>query len=201
MNATRTNVLRTWASPISLALLALLALAAMILATAQALAASSPQPLRFDVAEDMTRFAFAKEPVDEKGMPAYGNPFVTQGYIYEYGTLNGTNGVLPDGRPEFPEKVIGTWTCRGWFVGNGAATKTGPMVITTQLYAFDEAHGGGTLATDGYELADVEKAVARAITGGTGPFKLARGDGQQVLLGLNATEGVNLRFELQPQAQ
>lgn len=201
MDTTRMSTLRTRTSPVSLALLAALALAAMIVATAQALAAPSPQPLRFDVAEDMTRFAFAKEPVDEKGLPAYGNPFVTQGYIYEYGTLSGSNGVLPDGRPEFPDKVIGTWTCRGWFVGNGAATKTGPMVVTTQLYAFDDAHGSGTLVTEGYELADVEKAVARAITGGTGAFKLARGDGQQVLLGLNATEGVNLRFELQPQAQ
>ena len=35
-------------------------------------------------------------------MPAYGNPFVTEGYLYPSGTLGGSNGVLPDGRPEFP---------------------------------------------------------------------------------------------------
>ena len=183
---------------IAAALLATLAIAVTAAVAAQP---TVPETLRFDVAEDMTRFAFAKQPVNEQGLPAYGNPFVTQGYIYEYGTLNGGSGVLPDGRPEFPDKVIGTWTCRGWFVGDGAATKSGPMVITTQVYAFDEAHGNGILVTEGYELADVEKAVARAITGGTGPFKLARGDGQQTLLGLNATEGVNLRFDLNPRPQ
>ena len=43
--------------------------------------------LAFDVAEDMTRFVFAEQPVHEDGMPAYGNPFITQGYIYPAGTL------------------------------------------------------------------------------------------------------------------
>jgi hypothetical protein len=41
--------------------------------------------------------------VHEDDLPAYGNSFITQGYIYEYGTLNGSNGVLPNGKPEFPD--------------------------------------------------------------------------------------------------
>ena len=77
-------------------------------------------------------------------------------------------------------------------------TTTGPMVITTQLYALD---GRGTLSTEGYEIADLDKAVERAISGGSGQFKLARGDGSQTLLGMNASEGVNLRFELRPESQ
>jgi hypothetical protein len=155
--------------------------------------------LRFDVAEDATRFVFDEAPVHEDGLPAYGNAFVTQGYIYEPGTLNGSNGVLKDGTPEFPEKVIGEWTCRGWFVGDGAHTESGPWVITTQLYNFGEAYGDVTLVTEGYEIADLNEAIERAITGGTGPYKAAQGEGTQILLGFNATEGVNSRFELHVQ--
>jgi hypothetical protein len=153
--------------------------------------------LRFDVAEDMWRFAFAAAPVHEDGLPAHGNAFITQGYIYPYGTLSESSGVNPDGSPEFPELVLGEWTCRGWFVGEGAHATGGTWVITTQLYAFgDGAAGEAVLVTEGSEVADVGAPVARAITGGTGPFALARGAGEQTFLGFNVSEGVNLRFEL-----
>ena len=39
------------------------------------------ETLRFDVAENGKRFAFDEEPVfPDDGFPAYGNPFVTEGY-------------------------------------------------------------------------------------------------------------------------
>ena len=61
---------------------------------------SRSQVLRFDVAEDMSRFVFDEVPVyDEDSYPAHGNSFVTIGYIYPEGTLDGTNGVLADGSP------------------------------------------------------------------------------------------------------
>ena len=150
--------------------------------------------LRFDVAEDATRFVFAEQPVHDDGLPAYGNPFVTQGYIYPEGTLDGTNGVLPDGSPEFPDLVLGEWTCRGWFIGDGAHTTTGQWVVTTQIYSFADA----ILVSDGTEIADIDVPAARAITGGTGPYASVTGEGQQVLLGYNASEGVDLRFTLTP---
>ncbi len=51
--------------------------------------ASAGEPLAgFDEAEDLSRFVFAPAPVFDDGMPAYGNPFVTQGYIYHAGTLD-----------------------------------------------------------------------------------------------------------------
>ena len=150
--------------------------------------------LRFDVAEDGTRFIFADEPLHEDGMPAYGNSFVTQGYIYPEGTLDGSNGVLADGSPEFPDQVLGEWTCRGWFIGDGAHTTTGPWVITTQVFTFSDT----MLVTDGYELADIDVPAARAITGGTGLFSGTGGEGAQTLLGFNTTEGANLRLTLSP---
>ena len=156
----------------------------------------SANVVRFDVAEDASRFVFDEAPVFEDGMPAHGNTFVTQGYIYEYGTLKGGNGVLADGSPEFPDKVIGEWTCRGVFVGAGAHTETGAWVVTTQLYNFGSELGQNTLVTEGYEIADVNVNIKRAITGGTGEYAQTRGEIAQALLGFNGSEGVNLRFEM-----
>ena len=160
--------------------------------------------LEFDVAESAPKFVFDEAPVFDDGFPAYGNSFVTQGYIYPFNTLSDSNGVNPDGSPEFPELVIGEWTCRGFFIGDGAHTLTGPWVITTQHYDFYDEPGfadnkqssSKNIISDGYELVDIGIEGERAITGGTGIFKRARGEAVQTLLGFNASEGVNLRFKL-----
>jgi hypothetical protein len=156
-------------------------------------------PQAFEVAENGLRFAFAAQPVHEDGMPAYGNPFVTEGYIYPPGTLSGSNGVLADGLPEFPDKVIGWWSCRGYMIGDGAHTTTGPWVISTQTYSFGTAFGKVMLVTEGFELADMGEPITRAITGGTGPFRAARGEQSQTLLGFTEQMGVNLRVTLDVQ--
>lgn len=151
--------------------------------------------MKVEVAEDGNRFVFSKERLFEDGMPQYGSPFVTQGFIYPEGTLNGSNGVLPNGEPEFPDLVIGEWTCYGWMIGDGAHTTTGKWVVSTQVYQFDEAHGGATIITDGFELADFDVPLARAITGGTGEYAAVQGEQIQTLLGFTETMGVNLRVE------
>jgi hypothetical protein len=153
--------------------------------------------LRFDVAEDMTQFAFDPDLTHDDGMPAYGTTFITRGYIYPAGTLDGTNGVNADGSPEFPEQVLGQWVCRGWFVGEGARTTTGAMVVTTQLYTFGDELGQAMLVSDGYELADIGVEFERAVTGGTGPFASTGGVARQTFLGFNASEGVSLHYELE----
>ena len=76
-------------------------------------------------------------------------------------------------------------------------TTTGAMVITSQLYTFGATPGEAMLSSEGYELADVGVEITRAITGGTGSFTGTGGEARQTLLGLNATEGVNLQFELE----
>lgn len=152
--------------------------------------------IRIDVAENALRFKFDETPLHPDGMPAYGNEFVTEGYIYPRGTLNGTDGVNPDGTPEFPKKVIGRWTCRGWHVGEGAKTLTGPWVITHQLFDFGDEAGRVTIATDGIELVDLDVPVMRAIIGGTGQYANARGEARQTMIGFNQLLGVNLRLEM-----
>lgn len=151
---------------------------------------------RFEVSENATRFIFDETPLFDDGAPAYGNEFVTEGYIYPAGTLNGVNGVNPDGSPEFADKVIGRWTCRGWHVGEGAKTVTGPWVVTHQLYDFGDRPGQISLASDGTELVDLNVPITRAVIGGTGPFEQARGEVVQTMVGFNQLNGVVLRVEL-----
>lgn len=153
-------------------------------------------PMRFDVAEDHTRFVFASAPVHDDGMPAFGNAFVTQGYVYEEGTLDGGHeGVNPDGSPAFPDKVIGIWTCDGWYVGDGFHTKKGTILISRQVFEFED---GSILISQGPESVDENIALPRAITGGTGDFAAIGEEMSQTLLGMSDGFGVRLQFEINP---
>jgi hypothetical protein len=163
-----------------------------------------PGTVAVDVAENGTKFVIDEAPVfPEDKMPAYGNPFLTQGYIYPAGTLNGSNGVNPDGSPQFPDKVIGQWLCRGYFIGDGAHTKKGAWVYSTQLFAFGAQPDSGdkTLVVVGYEGSEVDVPVIGAITGGTGEYATARGAATQKLLGINNPElptmGINKRVSFE----
>lgn len=158
-------------------------------------AAQADEPLAaFDVAEDLSRFVFASAPIFDDGMPAYGNAFMTQGYIYPAGTLDGgVEGTLANGEPAFPDLVIGEWTCDGYFIGEGMRTETGALVITRQVYRFKD---GDLLISHGPELVDAGVTVTRAVTGGTGDYADAPAEIQQVLLGMSDGYGVRLQIEL-----
>ena len=161
-------------------------------------AAPKARPLKFDIAENGTRFSSDTEPVDEDGIPLYGAEFLTEGYLYPHGFLEDHEGVNEDGSPTHPDQVQGQWTCRGWHVGEGGNTETGPWVVTHQLFDLKETFGAETLTTDGYELVDVGVPCERAITGGTGKYSVSRGDSTQILLGFNESLGVNARVVLRP---
>lgn len=159
--------------------------------------------IEVDIVENPRKFSFDETPVFKDGSPAYGGEFITQGFIYPKGTLEMGEGVDAEGNPQFPDLVIGTWFCRGWHVGDGAKTTTGPIVITHQLFNFGKKMGAKTITTDGLELADIGEPVKRAITGGTGHFRRAKGEQVQIVEGLNQFEteqgtlvGVRLQVKL-----
>ena len=166
-------------------------------------ASSTPKTVEVDIAENGMKFVIDEAPVFDDGMPAYGNPFITQGYIYPAGTLNDSNGVNADGSAQFPDRVIGQWLCRGYFIGDGAHTTEGSWVYTTQLFSFGEEPDAGaeTVVVVGYEGAEVGAEVAGAITGGTGAYATARGEATQELLGINNPElptmGINKQVSLE----
>lgn len=175
----------------------ILAVMAVVIIAVTALASNGSfaqtEQMRFEVAEDGNRFAYGQERLFPDGNPNYGTPFVTEGYLYPEGTLNGSNGVLPDGSPEFPDAVLGTWTCYGYMIGEGAHTTTGEWVISTQVYKFNDSDD--IIVTNGFELADLNVSAARAVIGGTGEFSSARGEQTQELLGFTEQMGVNLSVE------
>lgn len=58
---------------------------------------------------------------DQGPHPYYGASFVVFGTIYAGGLFaeqGNDSGLNTDGTPEFPDSVVGTWICRGWFVGD-----------------------------------------------------------------------------------
>lgn len=152
--------------------------------------------LRFDVAEDGNRFLWSSDPEMAGDMPAAGTPYITQGYIYPEGTLTDSNGVMPDGSPEFPDKVLGQWTCYGWWIGDPPHAELSAPWITTHLFNFGGTLGEATIVTEGYSIDDLEAPLERAIVGGSGQYSNARGVQVETNLGYNVSKGMNFRYEV-----
>lgn len=161
-------------------------------------AATGPSTVRYDVAMNGHSFHF-EGPTNPAGFPADGTPFIIRGYIYPGGTFatHGPNsGVNADGSPQFPDKVLGTWYCRGWHLQDGDAL-TGPVVATTQILDFNaNVAGGRALVSDGIELADFAVWFDRTVTGGTGRYSENGIRMKQIYVGFNASNGFNTTFRV-----
>jgi hypothetical protein len=181
-------------------LLALIAVLAVPAVSAAISERGRTDIVEFDVAEDMSRFIFNQDIAFEDGLPADGSNFITRGYLYPKGTIscddNGCTGTNADGSPQYPDKVLGEWICEGYMINDAGHATGGKWVFSTQFFEWNDGSATQSLVTQGYELADQNVAISRAITGGIGSYKDARGDSEQVMLGLNASEGVALRVKL-----
>jgi hypothetical protein len=137
-----------------------------------------------------------------QGTPA-GN-FIIQGYLYPYGTLQtGTDGVLADGSPEFPEAVIGRWMCRGWNFPERPPIAYINTVQTFEIHT--ENPGEDMLITAGLEINAAHLPTyshnnTRAVIGGTGRFAKAKGEQNQFVPGFNIT-GVPNFIEIFPKVK
>ena len=153
--------------------------------------------LRFDVAQDGSTFVVLG-PTDG-GFSLQGASFSVLGYVYPKGTLQGgaVSGTNADGSPSFPDKVIGTWSCRGWFTKPDAVDVTGAVLVGTQLWDFNlDKPGSRTIVTDGIDLSvndeDFGVPFKRAIAGGTGrKFKGASGEQIEINFGFNESLGID----------
>lgn len=170
----------------------LVALIAAFAATATFAGSRFESPLRVEVSEIGSRFVTDPDVVDDGGLPRRGNDFVTEGYVYEAGTVTcteeGCDGVIYDAEgvpaPEFPDRVIGTWTCWGTHTEDAATTTSGPIVATTQQYDLGDELGDESILTSGFERVD-DVPIIRAIIGGTGGLDISSGTATQSLGGLN----------------
>jgi hypothetical protein len=127
------------------------------------------------------------------GALARGNTFIVSGKIYRRGMLQsggefGGGATNPSG-PETPDP-IGTWVCRGTFnldIGD-IASGGFPHVTSTQVFTFDS---GDVLVTEGPEGG---AEVLRAVVGGAGHLRHARGDVVETPLGVNTSNLFNVRM-------
>ena len=200
----KTTQIRTLVMMTALILLATPALAGPFQLISQDGPSIEAQQFGFDVAENALEFTYDQNgPVFEDGMPAFGNPFITHGYIYPKGFLDGNDGVDDNGQPTFPENVIGEWYCRGYLIGDGMRTESGPLVHTTQTYSFysepgyaeDKDSAETMIVTIGYELVDLGVPIQRPVTSGTGEHSGVIGESTQTLIGFDELGGFNLRFD------
>jgi hypothetical protein len=152
--------------------------------------------LRFDVSENGIPYVWAGQPELVDGRPANATPFYTYGYIYPEGTLTESNGVLPDGSPEFPDKVLGQWICYGWWVGDADHAGRTASWLTSHVVNFGGEWGEATLVSEGFSIDELDVPLQRAIVGGTGPYAGALGVQMETNLGFNATNGINVRYEV-----
>jgi hypothetical protein len=172
--------------------------------------AQADETFSVDIVADCNRFISEGVGHPHPG-PVFGDYFMQEGLIYEGGTLAANCvggdgcGLNPDGTAEFPEAVIGKWTCYGSFVGNGGATVEGVWLYSTQVYEFDVeqiepnvfAPGVDALVSIGPERNDLNVPFDRAITGGYGKFEGATGQVQQTKIGFNQTECENFTFDFE----
>jgi hypothetical protein len=160
--------------------------------------ANGNNTVKYDVAMNGFTFSFEGDS-NPAGFPAVGTPFIIRGYIYPGGTFKAHgagSGVLPDGRPEFPDRVLGTWYCRGWHLQDGDAL-VGPVVATTQVFEFNaRVAGSRQLITDGIELADFGVWFERSVTGGTGKYADRDVRVKQIYVDFNATNSFNTSFAI-----
>lgn len=158
--------------------------------------------LKLDVSQDGSTFVF-QGPTTAAGFPAAGATFIVQGVVYPGGTLQGgaVSGANPDGTPSFPDLVVGTWSCRGWFTHDCDPEVTGPVLVGQQVWNLDlEEPGAQTILTDGGEPSinevDLNVPFRRGITGGTGRFRQAGGEQTSTNFGFNPSFGIDSTHEL-----
>jgi hypothetical protein len=115
-----------------------------------------------------------------------GSTFNVEGLVYPGGTIPGGPGFDP-----YSVDSMGHWLCRGWFLVKPGRSQ--PGVNTHQEYLLDTItpevpSPADTLASSGVETGGFPAPTAvRAVTGGTGRYRHARGEVVQEVIGLNTT--------------
>ena len=130
-----------------------------------------------------------------------GITFFVEGAIYPQGVI--PQGVLDFEPADYMDAMMGHWLCRGWFMDHPGRPE--PHVLTTQEYLLDLITGDAPSPTDTLVSSGVEGGIQvahRAIVGGSGKYRHARGDIAQEVIGSNVTilpsgaNAPNFRFYL-----
>ncbi|MFK7771214.1 MAG: lectin-like protein [Saprospiraceae bacterium] len=164
------------------------------------LGAQSTTQIKLDVCHNYFTYV-ADGPTDANGYSLRGGNFHLQGYIYPDGTFDTHgegSGILANGDPEFPDEVIGTWFCSGWYIVDEGTASTGAWVVSSQLFKVNHpTYGEFELTSEGEELYDFKVPFYRAVVGATGSLKKYKGQMLQENLAGNASGFANVGFVLE----
>jgi hypothetical protein len=131
------------------------ALALVVLVAGAPAAGTNSSTLTLDVAPDLSTFDALRSPAPGEPFPT--GPFYIEGKLYAEGTLR-ADGTAPPGAHS-----IGAFRCWGWIFDG----KTFGAAVN-QRYELTQ----GSISTQG-----VEGTPVRNVTGGSGAYKKARGEG------------------------
>jgi hypothetical protein len=126
--------------------------------------------------------------------------FIVEGFIYKKGTFEnfGNNcGIKPNGSPEYLDRLIGKWMCKGWYINRGLDTKTGNYIDSTHTYELDTKTAlSRILMSNGKEKIDMQDPFDRVLCPGLGAYSKVRGGSViQTNVGINNTEAYNFIFK------
>lgn len=121
--------------------------------------------------------------------------FYVEGYVYPAGTLADAEfgGVNADGTAEFPDAVIGRWTCTGWLALPRGEGEIPVGAMTTQCFEFqtDGNQGSNMVVTTGFEPGGFGRVYSRSVVGATGDYADADNGVQTIqIIGINETGGL-----------
>lgn len=126
--------------------------------------------------------------------------FIVEGHIFKKGTFEyqGYNsGITEEGSPEFLERLIGRWVCKGWYLNKGPETKTGHYIDSTHTYELDNQTAlSRILTSNGKEKIDMNEPFNRVLCSGQGSYSRVKGGSvSQTNVGINETGAFNYIFK------
>jgi hypothetical protein len=151
--------------------------------------------LTFDVSCNGQSFGLNGDLNEEQTAFAWGTVFIVTGYVYPPGTFasageDGFNGgILPDGSPEFPELVIGSWTCYGMLYPD-LAREGQPSAVSTQVFDLNlQTPGIDIINTGGFEVNS--PVYNRTSVSASGRYKNRQGAMTVTVVGYNPSFAPN----------
>ncbi len=115
-----------------------------------------------------------------------GSPFWVEGLLFAGGTITSDSGFIPR-----IEESLGTWICRGFFMTHVGRPE--PHMTTEQQFVFGGIDAPGEMGTEMLITSGIEGrnepgwSSRRAVVGGTGAYRGARGEVLQEMIGRNST--------------
>jgi len=156
--------------------------------------------LEFDICCNGHSFRDLNGDANDDGLNYNKKSVMVEGYIYKKGTFEYygyESGVKVDGKPEFLERLIGKWICKGWYINKGKEATTGHYIDSIHTYDLDSGTSlSRVLESSGKEMIDLHTPFNRMLSPGKGAYSRVKGGNViQINVGTNKTQSLNYTFK------